>query len=654
MKTNNAINKNDMDLNIKPGENFYLYSNGNWIKNHPVPADKPLYGSFTELYDDNQTKLKNLIDSISKSNNKQGSNAQKIADLYNSGMDTSQIEKDGINPIIDDLNNIDKLKNKNQIIEYVAKLHKQSIFPLFYFGDAQDDKNSSNVIGVIYQGGLGLPDRDYYFANDSRIENIRTKYKNYIKNIFILTNTPQKEAAKNAETIFNIEKQLAEISFTRLELRNPFNNYNKIDLDSIKKLSTDIDWELYFKTIGLENTSEINVSQIKFVKGLSGIIKKNTLNDWKIYLKWNIINSAAPYLTKAFEQEQFNFYGKILSGQKQMQARWKRILSTVDNALGEAIGKLYVEKYFPPASKKRMQELVQNLKKSFKNRIENLDWMTNTTKQKAIEKLNAITVKVGYPDKWKDYSNLEINKTNGYFNNIRNARIFSFNESLKRIGKPYDKTRWGMTPQTVNAYYSPNANEIVFPAAILQPPFFYQNADDAVNYGAIGVVIGHEMTHGFDDQGKNYDKNGNLNNWWTNVDSKAFDEKKQLLIEQFNNYIELDSLHVNGELTIGENIADLGGLNISWDAFQTTEQAHDTTKIEGFSPAQRFILSYSKVWRQSILPEELMRRLKEDVHAPGDARVNIPLFNLDFMYENFKISKNDKLYRSPENRAKIW
>ena len=654
MKENKAIDRNDMDLSYKPGENFYLYANGNWIKNHPVPDDKTLYGSFTELFDDNQEKLKNLIDSVSKAKNEAGSNGQKIADMFNSGMDTASIEQAGIEPVKNELAQIDNIASTSDFIKEVASLHKQAVFPLFYFSDIQDEKNSKNVIGVIYQGGLGLPDRDYYFASDDRIKNIQDEYKKYVAKVFELAGENNETATENANKIFDIEKQLAENSFTRLELRNPFNNYNKVDLQGLKQMSPNIDWDLYFNTIGLENTNEINAAQKKFVSALSGIINKVSIDDWKIYLKWKVLNGAAPYLTKEFEQANFNFFGKVLSGQKQMQARWKRVLATVDGALGEALGQLYVEKYFPASSKERMQKLVANLKTAFENRINKLDWMTDTTKQKAVEKLKAITVKVGYPDKWKDYSKLNISKEAGYYNNIKQAREFAFAESINRIGKPYDKARWGMTPQTVNAYYSPNSNEIVFPAAILQPPFFYSDADDAVNYGAIGVVIGHEMTHGFDDQGRNYDKDGNLNNWWTDADSKAFDKKKQVLIEQFNNYTELDSLHVNGELTIGENIADLGGLNISWDAFQTTDQANDTNKIEGFTPGQRFILSYAKVWRQSILPEELMRRLKEDVHSPGDARVNVPLFNVDYFYNNFEIKDTDRLYIAPENRAKIW
>ena len=652
MEQNLAIDKADMNLSVKPGENFYQYSNGGWIKNNPVPGDKTQYGSFTVLYDNNQNKLKDLITEVSKNENKKGTNAQKIADFYNSGMDTAKIEADGIKPIEPYLQAIDNIASTDDLIKQVAEMHKLGFNPLFYFSNIQDEKNSNNVISILYQGGISLPDRDYYLSEDEMSQNIRTKYIEYISNMFTLAGNSEK-AKQYANIVFNIETKLAENAFTRLELRNPFENYNKLNLEGLKTMSPNVNWDLYYNTIGLTATGEINAAQKKFISGLSNLFNDVSIDDWKIYLKWKIINGASSYLTSDFEKESFAFYGGVLSGQKEMRPRWKRVLGTTDGALGEALGQLYVEKYFPPAAKERMIKLVDNLKTAFEGRIKNVDWMTDTTKQKAIEKLNAITVKVGYPDKWKDYSKLDITP-NSYFGNVIATRKFNFEDGISKIGKPYDKAQWGMSPQTVNAYYSPNSNEIVFPAAILQPPFFYMDADDAVNYGGIGVVIGHEMTHGFDDQGRNYDKDGNLNNWWTETDSKAFDKRKQVVIDQFNNYTELDSLTVDGDLTIGENLADLGGLNISWDAFMTTEQGKTTDTIAGFNPQQRFILSYAKLWRQNILNEELMRRLKEDVHSPGDARVNVPLFNLDQVYDNFEISENDKLYRKKDDRARVW
>lgn len=652
MEQNLAINKVDMDLSVKPGENFYQYSNGGWIKNNPVPNDKTQYGSFTVLYDNNQEQLKSLVIDVSKSDNEKGTNAQKIADFYNSGMDTAKIKADGIKPIETYLQRIDKINNTDDLIGVVGQMHIEGFSPMFIFSDVQDDKNSSNVISIIYQGGISLPDRDYYLSDDEMSENIRVKYVEYISNMFNLIGDGE-NSKQNADKVFNIETKLAENSYTRLELRNPFENYNKLNLSGLKEMSPNVNWELYYKTINLQETTEINAAQKKFVTGLSVLINDISIADWKIYLKWKVINSASSYLTEDFEKESFAFYGGVLSGQKEQRPRWKRVLGTTDGALGEALGQLYVEKYFPAAAKERMVKLVKNLRVAFESRIKNVDWMIDSTKQKAIEKLHAITVKVGYPDKWKDYSDLEITEDN-YFGNVIATRKFYFKDGISKIGKPYDKAQWGMSPQTVNAYYSPNSNEIVFPAAILQPPFFYMDADDAVNYGGIGVVIGHEMTHGFDDQGRNYDKDGNLNNWWTDADTKAFDERKQVVIEQFNNYVELDSLHVDGELTIGENLADLGGLSISWDAFMITEQGKTTDTIAGFTPQQRFLLAYSKLWRQNILEEELMRRLKEDVHSPGDARVNLPLFNLDQFYDNFEIAETEKLFIKKEDRARVW
>lgn len=654
LKTNDAILVADMNTDLKPGNDFYLYSNGGWIKSHPVPGDKTQYGSFTVLFDNNQKELKELVLNLAKQKNKENSEAQKIGDFYNSGMDSVRINNDGFKPIVGDLAQIDKIKTTDDLIKQIAIMHAEGYSGMFNFGNVQDEKNSENEIAFLGQGGLGLPDRDYYLSDDDRIKQIKQKYTEFITNSFILIGLDKKIANENAKKILNIETKLAENSFTRLELRDPFKNYNKMTLDQLKKLSPDFDWTLYFNTINLKSTSEINVMQTKFFKNLSDLIKNISIDDWKIYLKWKIINSASSYLSDDFVNENFKFYGTILSGQKEITPRWKRVLNNTNMALGQPVGKLYVEKYFPAEAKKRMLTLVENLKTSFKNRISKLDWMTDTTKQKAIEKLQAINVKIGYPDKWEDFTNLSINKENSYYENIKSAREFLFKKDLAKIGKKHDKNEWELTPQTVNAYYSPNSNEIVFPAAILQPPFFYMDADDAVNYGAIGVVIGHEMTHGFDDQGKNYDKFGNLNNWWQNTDSKAFKEKTKLIVEQFNNHKELDSLHVNGELTLGENIADLGGLNISWDAFKTTNQAKENDTISGFTANQRFFLSYAKVWRQNILNEELMRRLKLDVHSPGDARVNVPLFNLDEFYKAFNITEGDKLYRKPNDRAKIW
>ena len=648
-----AVNVSNMDQTIKPGDDFNQYANGGWMKNNPVPDDKTQYGSFTVLYDANQIKLQELVLEAAEVSAPAGSIAQKIGDFYNSGMDTATINALGIQPIEASLNKIEALTSSDQLLPLVAETHQQGGNPLFYFFGSQDDQNSEMVISNFYQGGLGLPDRDYYTSDDARSEEMRNNYVEHMQRMFELAGEDSTTAKATAVSIMKFETRLAKVSLTRLENRDPFRTYNKMSLAELQKMAPDADWANYFVALGLADPGDINVRQTDFIIEVAKMVKEEDLSVWKNYLKWNQINGSANYLSAEFEKADFDFYGTALRGQKEQRPRWKRVLGNTSGAMGEAIGKLYVEKFFPPEAKERMLKLVGNLRVSLANRIDGLEWMTDSTKALAHAKLDAINVKVGYPDKWVNYDNLKIEEGK-YYKNLRSARVFAFNEELLKIGKPYDKTEWGMTPQTVNAYYSPNANEIVFPAAILQPPFFFMDQDDAVNYGAIGVVIGHEMTHGFDDQGRNYDKDGNLNNWWKDNDATAFEEKAKFIIDQFNNYSELDSLHVDGELTLGENIADFGGLNISWDAFQETEQAKTTDKIDGFTPQQRFFLSYAGVWRQNILDKELERRLKEDVHSPGDARVNIPLYNMDVFYEAFGISSEDALYIAPENRAVIW
>jgi len=652
--TNNFINKADMDLSVKPGENFFEYANGGWLKNNPVPSDKTQYGSFSILYDNNQKKMKSLIDGLINGKEEKNDDAKKITAIFKTGMDTTAINKAGFSPIKTELATINNITTKEQLMTLIAKMHTHYASPLFHINAAQDDKNSSMIILHMYQGGLGMPDRDYYFENDERTVKLREKYLNFIKTLFVLTDNDEETALQKANDVLSFETALAQNSLTRLERRDPFTTYNKMSIEELQQLSPSINWQEYFTNIGLADIKELNVRTTNFFKELSPLIEKTNIEILKTYLSWDILLNSSSFLSSDFEKASFEFYGKTLSGQKEMKPRWERVLRVTNIALGEAIGKLYVEKYFPQEAKKQMLKLVENLRTSFAGRINKIDWMSDVTKQKAIDKLNGITVKVGYPDKWKDYSKLEISNNVSYYKNITNTNIFAFNEEMEKVGKPHDKLEWGMTPQTVNAYYSPNANEIVFPAAILQPPFFDIDADDAVNYGAIGVVIGHEMTHGFDDQGKNYDIDGNLNSWWTAEDSVKFSERAAVVINQFDNYVELDSLHVNGKLTIGENIADLGGLNIAWDAYQMTDEAKANKSIEGFTPAQRFYLSYSTVWRQTILDEELMRRLKEDVHSPGDARVNVPLFNLSTFYKAFEISDKDRLYRPESERAYIW
>jgi len=649
-----AIDPANMDLTIKPGDDFFRYVNGSWMANNPIPPQYSMYSATHVVYDNNQDKLKTLVEEVSADKNaKPGSVSQKIRDFYNSGMDTVRINESGINAIQDELDAIKSLKTKQDVQRHIAEMHKIGISPLFYFYAGADQKNSSMEIANFYQGGLGLPDVDYYTNKDEQSQKLRNLYLDHLSKMFVLKGEDKSIADQHAQTVLNIEMDIAAISKTRLERRDAEKNYFKVDLDGLKKLSPGFDWNLYFSTLGLPDPGEINVGQKDFIAGLSGVMDKYPVNDWKVYLTWDLLDASANYLSQDIVDQNFDFFGKTLSGSQELQPRWKRVMGTTSNGLGEAIGQLYVEKYFPQSSKDRMVELVENLRKAFAGRIKNLDWMSDKTKQEALEKLGKITVKIGYPDKWIDYSSLNI-VADSYVKNVKNARAFEFNRELNKIGKPVDKTEWGMTPQTVNAYYNPTNNEIVFPAGILQPPFFNADADDAVNYGAIGVVIGHEMTHGFDDQGRKYDKNGNMQDWWTEDDAVRFAEKTKILGEQYDHFKLLDTLNVNGALTMGENIADLGGLNIAYDAYQMSLNGTKPQEKDGFTSDQRFYMGYAQVWRGNIRDKELMRRLKEDVHSPAEARVNVPLFNLDTFLAAFDISDKDKLFIPKDQRANIW
>ncbi len=649
-----AIDPTNMDLNTRAGDNFFEYVNGSWIKNNPIPAEYSQYGAFTVIYEDNQEQLKSLVAEVSAATDaKAGSVNQQIRDFYNSGMDSVQIESLGTDAIKPQMDAITNLSNHREVQAYVAEMHKHSVYPLFYLFSSADQKNSSMEIANLYQGGLGLPDVAYYLNEDEQSIKLRIAYTDHIRKMFVLIGVEESIANEKANTVLAMETALAKRSKSRLERRDPNGNYNRMPLSELQELSPEFDWQLYFETVGLPEPGEINVSQTDFIASISDMMTTYDVEAWKTYLSWNMLDASANYLNDAIVEQNFDFFSRTLSGKEEMQPRWKRVLGTTSRGLGEALGQLYVEKHFPQESKDRMLVLVENLRLAFADRISKLDWMTDETKEKALEKLNRITVKVGYPDKWKDYSRLQIVPGN-YLQNVLAANRFSFEEDLAKVGKEVDETEWGMTPQTVNAYYNPTNNEIVFPAGILQPPFFNRDADDAVNYGSIGVVIGHEMTHGFDDKGRQYDKDGNLNDWWTDEDAERFAEKTAKLVEQYNNYSILDSLHVDGQLTLGENIADLGGINIAFDAMLRSFDGKTPEDIDGFSAEQRFFLGYAQIWRQNIRDKELARRLKEDVHSPGDARVNVPPFNVDAFIAAFHISPEDKLYIPKEKRAYIW
>ncbi len=651
-----AFDVQNMNTTIKPGDDFFTYVNGTWMKNNPIPADKNSRSTFDELFERNRHDIKEIIEEAASAKDVQpGSNTEKIGAFYNSGMDTVSIEKQGISPMKMFFDKIDSIHNIADVQSVGAFFQTYQINPFFHLFSNQDSKNSTSVIAQFYQAGLGLPERDYYFNNDESVKKIREKYLIHLTKMFELLKDEHSVAEKNAETVMKMETQLAKASFTNVENQDPQKTYNKVKIDGLNKLTPDINWNVYFKEVGYPGLTEINVFQPSFMKELDDMMKTVPVNDWKTFLRWHLINSVAPYLTKDFVDENFDFYSRTLSGQEKMEPRWKLVLDATSRSLGEAIGQLYVKKYFPPIAKQKMTDLVMNLKKSLKQRIENLTWMEPQTKQEALAKLDKMGVKVGYPDKWRDYSGLNIT-SQPYVLNVLNSRAFEFRYSMDKVGKPVDPNEWGMTPQTVNAYYNPNRNEIVFPAGILQPPFFNLDADDAVNYGAIGMVIGHEMTHGFDNQGRQFDKDGNLRDWWTKDDSKAFEAHAAMLIDQYNHFEILDSVFVNGKLTLGENIADLGGCTVAYDAYKLSLEGKETPKpIDGFTNYQRFFLSYAQIWRTNMRDKEIRRRIKTDEHSPAKARIDGVVYNMPEFYSAFPdVKPGDKRYIPVEQRPVIW
>ena len=649
---NKSLDLADLDTTVNPTADFDNYANGGWKKRFPIPDEKSRFGSFDLLADASEAQVKILFKEIVAKKQEKGSLGQKIADFYNSGMDSAKIEANGLAPIQPMFDKISALQTKEDVMKEVADLHTKGIYPLFSFFSSADQKNSTMEIAYVYQGGLGMHDRDYYMKDDQRSKDIQAAYQLHLQKMFVLTGLDQATAKTDADVVYGIEKRLAAVSMTRLEQRDPYKIYHKMNLEGIQKISPDYNWMAYFQGVGLPKPGDFIVGQPDFVAEIAKMVKDIPVDNWKVYLKWNVLNSLATNLPTAFVNQNFDFYGKTLTGSVAQRPRWKRVQGETDNALSEAIGQIYVQKYFPAEAKKRMLELVGNLKVSLGERIQQLKWMSDPTKAKAIEKLNAINVKIGYPDKWRDYSSLEVS-TDSYVANVLRAGNFDFNFMVNKINKPVDRKEWGMSPQTVNAYYNPSMNEIVFPAAILQPPFFFIDGDDAVNYGGIGVVIGHEMTHGFDDQGRQYDKVGNLTDWWSAEDSKLFGERTKLLANQFNNFTVLDTIKANGELCLGENIADLGGLNVSYYAFKKVLKSNEKP-IDGFTPDQRFFLSYAHIWAQNIRDKEIIRRTKEDVHSLGHLRVVGPLRNLPEFYLAFNVKEGDEMFLKENDRAVIW
>ncbi len=649
-----AIDPSNMDTTVACGDDFYEYACGGWIKKNPLKPEYARYGSFDVLAENNQKQMRELIDELEKAENEPGSVAQKVGDLYKMGLDSVRLNKEGVSPISEALKNIASLDDKAAFASLVAQMHKEGSSPFFQLYVGADEKNSSMNIVNLYQSGMSMGDRDYYLSEDSANVKIRDAYKKYINELFTLAGYSAEKAAVAEKNVMNIETALAKVAFSREETRNPLKNYNKMPMSDFLKQMNGFDWKSYFSALGLDSLNEINPNQLPFIKGMDALVGGLTSEEIRDYLIFKQINTASSYLSDDFVQARFDFYGKVLSGQQELKPRWKRSLSVTDGALGEALGEMYVAKYFPPEAKERMLKLVENLRISLGEHIDSLEWMSAETKAKAKEKLAAFYVKIGYPDKWRDYSGLTIDPKKSYWDNVREAAIFESDYMLSDVNKPVDKTRWLMSPQTVNAYYNPTTNEICFPAGILQPPFFYMDADDAVNYGGIGVVIGHEMTHGFDDQGRQYDKDGNLKDWWTAEDAKQFNLRADKLADQYSSIIVLDTVHANGRFTLGENIADHGGLRVSYTAFKNATKGQDLNPIDGFTPDQRFYLAYAGLWAQNIRDEEILRLTKIDPHSLGKWRVNAALRNLESFFQAFGITEKDPMYMKPEDRVTIW
>ena len=649
-----AINPANMDTTVAAGTDFYEYACGGWIKNNPLKPEYARFGTFDQLLENNQEQLRVLIEELSATPHEAGSVAGKIGALYAMGLDSTKLNADGVAPIKEELAAINALATKSDVSKMVATLHKEGMAPFFALFVDADEKNSAMNIVQLYQAGIGMGDRDYYLLEDEGSAKMRDAYRAYINKLFTLAGSSPEQADAAVDAVMKIEKAIAEISYGREDLRDSQKNYNKLAYEDFKQIESPLDWDVYFESMGLAGLKELDAKQINFYKDMNKALQNTTVDEQKYYLAFNLLSAAAPYLSDDFVDADFEFYGKVMSGKQEQQPRWKRSLNTVNGALGEAVGEMYVEKYFPASSKEKMLTLVGNLQTALSERINGLEWMSDTTKAKAQEKLAAFTVKIGYPDKWRDYSGLEI-KDDSYWANVRRSNIFDMAYQLADVDKPVDKSRWHMNPQTVNAYYNPTTNEICFPAAILQPPFFNPDADDAVNYGAIGVVIGHEMTHGFDDQGRNYDKDGNLIDWWTAEDAVRFKERADKLVDQYDQIIVIDTLHANGRFTLGENIADHGGLLVAHQAYLNSLKGKETpAPIDGFTNEQRCFLGYATWWGQNIRPEEIRRRTKIDPHSLGKWRVNAALRNIAPFYAAFDIKEGDPMFMAPADRVVIW
>jgi len=650
-----AFSVNYMDRAVDPGTDFYQYADGGWLKNNPVPADKSRWGSFSELAERNGYLLREIVEEAARSalTHAPHTPRRQVGDFFAAVMDTNRIERLGLQPIAADLKRIDQTKSVRDLFALLADFHQRGIGGIFNADFGPDQKNSSVYAVELSQGGLSLPDRDYYLKEG--FADKLQQYRSHLQKMFQLLAGNGADADADAATVISIETALAQASRTRVELRDANRNYNKFTGGELAAKTPAIAWGLYFSGRDLPDPAYEILGQPEFFEAVNQLVRTRPLSDWKTYLRWHLLHGSAPFLPEAFEQENFNFYGRGLSGQLQQEPRWKRATKLLDECLGEALGQIYVERYFPPEARARMNELVENLKSVFCDRIKTVSWMTEATRTKALAKFACFTQKIGCPDTFRDYSALEI-RPDDLVGNIRRSAIFESCREIVRVGQRVDRSEWHMTPETVNAYFNPQQNEIVFPAGILQPPFFDLTMDEAVNYGGIGVVIGHEITHGYDDQGRKYDAQGNLNDWWTEADAKAFDARAQGVVDEYSAFEVLPGLRVNGRLTLGENLADLGGVNIAYDALQRA-LAKDPSKrktIDGFTPEQRFFIAFAQIWRTNIRESEAQRLVTVDPHSPGRFRAFGPLLNVTSFYDAFDIRPGSLMWRTPEQRIKIW
>lgn len=646
-----GIIKSNMDTLVLPGDNFEEFVNGSWLKANAIPVDKSSFGSFDLLYDQSQMDVREIIENAAKQNTTEGSEEQKIGDFYASYVNRKMRNEKGINPIIPYLKQIDSIQNYTDLAGYFGKANRLGIATPFSISVTEDFKNPNKNVLMTWQGGLGLPERDYYLSEDAKMKDIRNKYVQHVQKMLELTNI--QDASSKAIEVMSLETKLASIQMKKEETRDATKLYNVYKFSDLNKLMPNFDWNLMLNNAGFGDQKALVVSQVEFTKKLNDLIQKTPISLWKNFLKWKVIDNASIYLSEDLDAQNFEFYGKVLAGKQKQEEDWKRGVSAVNNSLGELVGKVYVKKHFSPEAKEKMVAMVNNLLDAYAESIKKLDWMSESTKKQALDKVKKFTVKIGYPDNWKDYSNLKINK-NDLFGNMERSTLVEYNRMLDKLDKPVDRSEWGMTPQTVNAYYNPTLNEIVFPAAILQPPFFNLKADDAVNYGGIGAVIGHEIGHGFDDQGSGFDGDGVMRNWWTKEDLNKFKNKTNTLVGQYSGFKAFGDLNLNGEFTLGENIGDLGGLSIAIKAYKTSLNGKEAPVLEGYTGLQRVFIGWGQVWLENIREESLRSQIASDPHSPAKYRINGVVRNIPEFYEAFKIKPSDSLYLVPKDRVKIW